>query len=263
MDRQSLQNALAGLPVAGLRYFNSTGSTNDVALGWAAEGAPDMALVVANQQTAGRGRLDRRWLSRPGSSLIFSLVLHPLPAEARLPGLFSPLGAMALSSTLQNDYGLQSVVKWPNDVLVDGKKIAGVLAESVWQGGVLSAVVVGIGVNVTPASLPPQAGLNLPAACLEGLLGRPVDRQALLVSLLTSLLEWRRLLPEAAFLQAWEQRLAFKGQMVQGEKDGATRVSGRVLGLNPGGSLRLQLEDGTEIAIEAGDVRLRPIEPGR
>ncbi|MEN4100610.1 MAG: biotin--[acetyl-CoA-carboxylase] ligase, partial [Anaerolineaceae bacterium] len=118
---------LAGLPVSELRYFDSIGSTNDEALRWAEQGAPDAALVVADTQTAGRGRMDRRWVTRPGVALAFSLALRPTPVEASALGLFSPLGALAVAAALRENYGLLAEVKWPNDVLLERRKCCGIL----------------------------------------------------------------------------------------------------------------------------------------
>ena len=147
---------LSRLPVPAYRYLESVTSTNDLALAWAEDGAPDGALVIADTQTAGRGRMTRRWLTPPHSALALSLVLRPNPQEAARLALFSPLGGLALSTALEEQFNLQPQIKWPNDVLLDGKKTAGILAESVWQDGSVQAVVLGIGVNVSPLSVPPR-----------------------------------------------------------------------------------------------------------
>ena len=123
-----LQSILTGLPLGGLRYFDSIGSTNDEALAWARAGAPDYSLVVADTQTAGRGRLQRRWVTNPGAALAFSLVLWPAPQERQCLPRFSPLGAVAVRQALAVVFGLPAEIKWPNDVLLGRCKVAGVLA---------------------------------------------------------------------------------------------------------------------------------------
>src|SRR5664279_6508775 len=114
-----LQSILTGLPLGGLRYFDSIGSTNDDALAWARAGAPDFSLVVADAQTAGRGRLLRRWITNPGSALAFSLVLRPSTQESECLPRFSPLGAVAVRQALADLFGLPAEIKWPNDVLLE------------------------------------------------------------------------------------------------------------------------------------------------
>src|SRR5512136_691257 len=101
MDERTLRKTLSNISLGGLRYFEQTGSTNDMALAWAAEGAPDLALVYAEQQTAGRGRGGRRWFTPPGSALAFSLILRPTPPEHQFPARFSALGALAVCDVLK------------------------------------------------------------------------------------------------------------------------------------------------------------------
>lgn len=257
MDESTIRDRLAGLPIPVLRYFASTGSSNDEALAWAEAGAPDGALVVADEQTRGKGRLERRWITRPGAALAFSLVLRPGPDELAHMPLYSPLGALAVSEALAA-LDLPVQIKWPNDVLVAGRKVCGILAESAWQGGILQAVVLGIGVNVTPDSLPPAEQFNFPATSLEAELGRRLERVELLAAILHALFQWRPRLGSLQFLQAWEQRMAFRGELVRVERAGSGELIGRLAGVNADGSLRLRLTDGNEERVLAGDVSLRP-----
>src|SRR5512142_3320319 len=134
MDVDRLRSHLSGLPVAHIRCFDTVGSTNDEALAWAAAGAQDGCLVVADQQTLGRGRLNRRWITRPGAALAFSLIFQPGPEEIERMGFFSPLGALAISQALEEKLGLSPEIKWPNDVLLMGRKTAGILVEAAWMG---------------------------------------------------------------------------------------------------------------------------------
>ena len=166
MDERSLRKSLSSMPLGGLRYFKQIGSTNDVALAWAAADAPDLALVYAEQQTAGRGRGSHRWFTPPGAALAFSLVLRPLPDEQSSLTLFSALGALAVCEVLEAQ-GLRPEIKWPNDVLLNRRKVCGILAESVWMGDKLDSLVLGIGMNIKPEAVPPADQLNFPATCLE------------------------------------------------------------------------------------------------
>src|SRR5512136_580176 len=100
MDERTLRKTLSNIPLGGLRYFEQTGSTNDMALAWAADGAPDLAMVYAEQQTAGRGRGSRRWFTPAGAALAFSLIIRPYPVEEQSIPLFSALGALAVCEAL-------------------------------------------------------------------------------------------------------------------------------------------------------------------
>jgi BirA family biotin operon repressor/biotin-[acetyl-CoA-carboxylase] ligase len=251
-----LQSILAGLPLGGLRYFDSIGSTNDVALTWARAGAPDFSLVVADTQTAGRGRMQRHWVTNPGAALAFSLVLRPAPQESQHLTRFSPFGAVAVRQALAAVAGLTAEIKWPNDVLLRRCKIAGVLAESIWEGSDLLALVLGIGANIAPSAVPPPAGLNFPATCVETVLGHPVDRWVVLRAILESLLAWRPHLCTEAFLKEWQAHLALRGEWVRIGAAGCADLIGMVQDINADGSLRLMDKEGKELLVSVGDVHL-------
>jgi BirA family biotin operon repressor/biotin-[acetyl-CoA-carboxylase] ligase len=258
MDEISLRQALAGIPLGGMRFFDRIGSTNEVALAWVGEGAPDLALVYAEEQIAGRGRAGRTWFSRRGAALAFSLVLLPAPAEQWFVSRLTALGALAVAEALAGVH-LVGQIKWPNDVLIQGRKVCGVLVESIWQGDGVKGVVVGIGVNVLAESVPPPAGLNFPATCLESEAGTVIDRPPLIRAILLGLLRWRPHLDTAEFLQAWESRLAFRGQEVEVHQQGRPVQRGLLEGLDPDGSLRLRSVQGAVASIQFGDVHLRPV----
>ena len=260
MDTHSLQTYLAGLPIPEIRYFDSIGSTNDEALAWIAAGAGDGCLVVADQQTRGRGRFQRRWITRAGAALAFSLILRPTADEMARVGFFSPLGAIALSQALEEQLGLNPLIKWPNDVLLARKKVAGILVEAAWMGNQLHGMVIGIGLNITPQAVPPAGELLFPATSVEAEAGQPVDREALLKAILQSIFTWRALLQAETFHQAWEARLAFRGEWVRIEDSGQSPVTGQVMGIDPGGSLLLRNQAGETTAVAVGDLHLRLVE---
>ena len=257
MREEELQGTLAGLPLGGWRTYEQVTSTNDVALEWAANGAADLALVVAEEQTAGRGRFQRRWVTTPGAALAFSLVLRPSPDELSWLARMAGLGALAIHHAFEKSWQLESQIKWPNDVLLKERKVAGILVENTWLGDRLQALVIGIGVNISPRSVPPPDQLLFPATCLEAALGRPVERWAVLHDILAGLLGWRRKLASPTFMQAWDAALAFKGESVYISGAGKQDLEGKVIGLSESGSLRLAGVDGQELLVDAGDVRLR------
>lgn len=258
MDSVALLKLLEGLPVPAARWQESTGSTNSDAAEWAAKDAPDGALVAADMQTDGRGRLGRQWITRAGGALAFSLVLRPEPGEQAYLPLFSPLGAMAVADALAG-LGLKPEVKWPNDVLLGRRKVCGILAEASWLGTKLQAVVLGIGVNIAPSSVPPAEGLLFPAGCIEEFAHGQVDRFSLLRSVLYHLFERRKHLGSPAFLGDWEARLAFRGEPVMVSPPGEPALSGKLVGIDGSGNLLMMLEDGSKRTVAAGDLTLRPI----
>ena len=258
MDLAQIENRLSGLPIPQVRYLQSTTSTNEYAFTWAEAGAPDGALVVADEQTAGRGRLDRRWITRAGAALAFSLVLRPSTEEGAHAALFPGLGGLAVQSTLAQAFGLPAQVKWPNDVLVGGRKICGVLVESIWTSENPVCVVVGIGINIRPDAPPPSERLLFPATCLEAETGHAVNRLDVLAGVLQQFFTWRPKLGSARLIQDWEESLAYRGEHVQLVAPmGGQAMTGVLLGLNSRGDLRLRLADGTEIAVNAGELSLR------
>jgi BirA family biotin operon repressor/biotin-[acetyl-CoA-carboxylase] ligase len=270
MDMEKLTTALSGLALGPLRFFEQVDSTNSEAARWADSGAPDLALVVADEQTAGRGRQGRKWFTPAEAALAFSLVLRQAPGAAAsedqtfdsaLLMRLTALGALAVCQVLQEKYALPAEIKWPNDVLVKRRKLAGILAEVYWQGDQLQAVILGIGINIAPDSVPIEAQLSYPATCIQTELGRPVERLEVLKAVLENVLKWRTRLHEPDFLSAWDQHLAFKGEWVTiFENDSAGTISrqGCVLGLDEQGQLRLIDRAGEEFRLLTGELRLRP-----
>jgi BirA family transcriptional regulator, biotin operon repressor / biotin---[acetyl-CoA-carboxylase] ligase len=182
-----------------------------------------------------------------------------------LIGRLAGLGGLAVSATLQRGYGIDAQIKWPNDVLVGGRKLCGVLAEAAWMGAEMNAVILGIGVNVTPQAVPPLEDQAFPATSVEQALGQPVDRAQLLHDILKNLLYWRRRLDTTDFWRAWNANLAFKGEWVtlqpglppeSGQAEPPMR--GRLLGLDRLGNLRVQDEQGQEFTFTTGELHLRP-----
>ncbi|UCH60850.1 MAG: biotin--[acetyl-CoA-carboxylase] ligase [Anaerolineales bacterium] len=264
MDQIELEQYLHKLPLGAIRYYDRVGSTNDEAARWAAAGGPHLGLVVADEQTAGRGRLNRHWYTPAGLALAFSLILQGrrLSFSQETISQITALGALAVCDALNQDFSTQipTQIKWPNDVVAGRRKLAGVLAEAHWQGQALQAVILGIGINVAPDSLPAPEELDFPAACLSDLLGQDVDRWKVLCRVLEKLFGWLPRLGEPAFIQAWEQRLAFRGEWVQVSTGLQPPLEGQILGMNPNGSLRLQLPGGEERELLIGDIHLRPVD---
>ena len=258
MNEHSLKKTLSKLNIGGLRYFDSIGSTNDEALAWAVAGAPDLSIVIADEQTQGRGRLDRKWFTPKGSGLAFSLILRP--SATLRPHLSRTVGLAALSIAEScSGLGLAPRIKWPNDILLNGKKTAGILIENVWSGDDVDSLVIGMGINVHKASVPPAELLQFPATSLEDELGKEAPaREEILFSILSSFIRWHERIGTDELIHAWEEMLAFRGDQVQVQAGGESPVTGKLLGLEQDGSLRLSDTHDKSVIIRFGDVSLRP-----
>lgn len=230
-----------------------TGSTNSDLLAAARAGAPEGTVLAAEVQTAGRGRLDRRWTCPPRAALSFSVLLRPdgVPAVAR--GWIPLLAGVAVAAGLRAQSGLDARLKWPNDVLVGGAKIAGILAE---QAG--DAIVLGTGINVTTR----REELPVPHATSVVLAGAAPDREQLLVAVLGELETWyRRWVAAAASgagdpagLRAEYLRLsATVGQQVRVSMPGGKLITGRAGDVDATGRLVVETASGP-VPVSAGDV---------
>jgi BirA family transcriptional regulator, biotin operon repressor / biotin---[acetyl-CoA-carboxylase] ligase len=250
---EDLSPYLDPLGLGAWRYLPVVGSTNDVAREWASAGAPDWALVVADAQTAGRGRGERRWLTEPGGALAFSLVLRPTPAESGCFPRFTALAALGLTRALAG-LGLAAQLKWPNDVLLVGRKVAGVLVEADWQSARVEAAVVGMGVNVSPGSVPPADSLRYPATSVETVLGARIDRWALLAETLIAMGDYRAVLAGDGLVEAWNANLAMVGEWVRFQVHGESPQKLRVLGVNPDGQLMLERKDSSLTQALSGEI---------
>jgi BirA family biotin operon repressor/biotin-[acetyl-CoA-carboxylase] ligase len=240
-----------------IRWLDEVGSTNTYVRELARQGAPAGLVAVADHQTAGRGRLDRRWESPPGANLLASVLLRP-GCDGGDVHLCAGAVALAGADACRAVAGVEPVLKWPNDLLLDGAKLAGVLAEAEFAGSNLTAVVVGIGINVAWPG-PAEAG----GTCLddEGGRAQPVDRRVLLDQLLGALGPRCALLEEAAgrrtLADEVRRRCATLGQQVRVTL-GAEELTGRASAIDDAGRLVVETASGSR-SVSAGDVvHLRP-----
>jgi BirA family biotin operon repressor/biotin-[acetyl-CoA-carboxylase] ligase len=237
-----------------VRHLASIDSTNRYVLDEARAGAPHGLVAVADHQTAGRGRLGRTWEAAPGSSLLVSVLLRPeLPVD-RLALLTLATG-LALADALATEAGVTAGLKWPNDLVVDDKKLAGLLAEADVDAGAARAVVIGAGCNLTADAFPPE--LAAQATAVEVETGRTVDRDAFLAAFLGALAG--RLDALHTVLDDARARSATLGRRVRIELPGDGVLEGEATELAPDGALRVRDDDGHEHVVAVGDVvHLRP-----
>ncbi len=237
-----------------IRWHDSIASTNDLALRLTEVPVPEGTVVVAEEQTAGRGRLGRSWTS-PRGGVWLSVILSPnLPLES-IP-IIGFAAAIAAAVAIRKTTGLLARLKWPNDVLVDGKKVVGVLTEAAPAPG---WVVVGIGINANIAgdALPEVPGY--PAASLQTLLGRAMDREELARTLLLELDRSYAMLMSAgvdSVLRRWREMADTLGRPVRVEMAAGT-ICGIAQDVDGAGALRVRLADGTMQRVVAGDVHVR------
>ena len=252
--RSQLQTKTLGHP---LHYFPTIDSTNTYAAQLARAGAGAGTTVIADAQSGGKGRLGRSWVSPPGVNLYLSVILRPSVPAGAAPQL-NLLAAVAVADTVAEVCQLIPAIKWPNDVLVAGKKVCGTLAEMQTEAGELRAVILGIGVNINaPLSAFPEE-LREKASSLLLVSGRTVERNIFTASLLTHLERYYVLWLEQGFSAlrtAWESYASsFIGkQVVVAATEGA--VTGVALGLDDQGALLLR--SATEAKVHrllAGDV---------
>ena len=235
--------------------YPRVGSTNDEAKRLAEDGAPEGTLVVADEQTAGRGRLQRTWWAPAGTALLMSLILRPDLAPHQAQRL-TMLCSLAICDAIAGTTGLVPAVKWPNDVLLRGRKVCGILTELGIEGPRLAYAVVGMGVNVN-VDFGGAGGLAHTATSLAQELGREVSRLELLRAILINVEErYARLRAGESPHAEWAARLATLGQRVIVTTP-TEQLSGIAEGVDADGALLLRDENGVLRHILAGDVTLR------
>jgi BirA family biotin operon repressor/biotin-[acetyl-CoA-carboxylase] ligase len=241
-----------------LRWLEETGSTNADAAAWAAAGAPEGAVVGAEHQTAGRGRHGRVWADAPGQGLLFSLVVRPRFLPERL-GLIPLAAGVAVAEAVAPWVAPAAPrLKWPNDVLLGGKKAAGLLLEGHLAPGAPPTLVLGLGLNVNTLDFPPEIAGVATSLALEA--GRLLPRAALLADLLLALeRRYDALLggDDAEVCTAFEARMAGLGAdaLVAFPGNGQPSLRGILRGVDATGALRLATPTGVRL-LAAGEVTL-------
>jgi BirA family biotin operon repressor/biotin-[acetyl-CoA-carboxylase] ligase len=235
-----------------LLFDTTVGSTMDVARGAAEQGAPEGTVALADEQTAGRGRLGRSWVAPPGANLLPTLLLKPSDAVLRQIAMIAPL---AIADAIAECTGLQTDIKWPNDVQAHGKKLAGVLIEtSVHDGERFVLVGAGINVNFDPR---PHDEIRDIATSVSAELGHEADREQLLASYLAHFERmYRDASAGASMRDAWRARLVTLGKEVSATWPGGS-VEGLAEDVDETGALVVRTADGERVTVEAGDVTLR------
>jgi BirA family biotin operon repressor/biotin-[acetyl-CoA-carboxylase] ligase len=235
-----------------INYYPRLTSTMDVARREARRGAKEGTVVIGGEQTAGRGRLKRTWFS-PGGNIALSIILYP--DAAILPYLIM-IASLATASAIESITGLETQIKWPNDILIGGKKVAGILIESAVKGGQSAFAVIGIGIN-TALRYDDVSEIAAIATGLEKESGREVSREDIIKNLLTEFEHLYLTLPDAGpIFQAWRDRLVTLGQKVKATW-GQETLEGVAESVDASGAIMIRRADGTLVKVVAGDVTLR------
>ncbi len=240
-----------------MRYSEQVTSTNDVILEMAEQGAPHGTVCLADEQTAGRGRRGYGWFSPPGCGIWTSILLRPGLPAARTPAL-TLCAAAAAARALEAAANVPLEIKWPNDLLIRNRKVAGILAETRVTAGDEPVVVVGMGINVnhTRDLFPEDISESATSLRIES--GGPVSRQDLFPAILASFesaYEGYLASGPASMLAEVNARLAWRGRTVEAESPAGT--SGRVSRIDEEGGLVLDRQDGGPLAIRSGSIKLR------
>jgi BirA family transcriptional regulator, biotin operon repressor / biotin---[acetyl-CoA-carboxylase] ligase len=236
-----------------LRY-ESLPSTNNEAARLAALGAEEGLTVVAEEQTAGRGRLQRIWVSPKGAGLYVSILLLPKIPQDRWP-LITFMASLSVSDALLQSCDLKTDIKWPNDLLAGERKICGILAEVIeTERG--RGIVLGIGINLTSEAFP--VGLASAAISVAEATGRRPEREKVLAALIAALSNWYALLNENGgdekIVAAWKTQSSYaEGKLVR-VVNGDEMITGVTRGLETDGALRLETDRGELVTVRAGDV---------
>jgi BirA family biotin operon repressor/biotin-[acetyl-CoA-carboxylase] ligase len=260
LDVGAIRRGLVGDVVGTHVYvFGDVVSTNAVLRGLADAGAREGTVVLAESQRAGRGRLDTTWFSPPGVNLYASVLFRPAIATSAAP-VFSFIASLALTDAIRA-LGLRAGVKWPNDVVIGRRKVAGARLDVATTADRVIHVVVGVGVNVNVGRDGLATGLGLAAAeatSLREALGRAVDRNAFAAAFLNQLEKWFRLhraLGSGVIVAAWRERDVLIGRRVRVE-DMDERFEGRVVGVDERGFLLVDDDTGTRRTVVSAALRL-------
>jgi BirA family biotin operon repressor/biotin-[acetyl-CoA-carboxylase] ligase len=234
--------------------FERLDSTNTYAKQLASEGCEEGAIVIAEDQYAGRGRQGRMWVAEAGTSLTFSILLKPTIAPESI-GILSLYAGLAITEAVMQQSGIRPACKWPNDILFDGKKFCGILSEAVFNNGMLAATIIGAGLNINQLEFPHE--IRQSATSLALVNGHTYDRTILLAAILQQLEYWYKYVQSGhhnIILDRWRTHCPMIGQEIAVDQQG-TIIRGIASGLADDGGLIIQ-SNGSKIKMFAGDVTI-------
>lgn len=240
-------------------YLKETDSTNEEARRQAVRGACHGTLVVAERQTAGRGRRGRNWFSPEGGSIYMSLLLRPSLALEKV-SMLTLVMALAVCRAIKEVCGLETAIKWPNDILLKAKKVCGILTELEMKEGRIDSLVIGVGINIGQREFPGE--ISEMAASLQQESSKPVDREKLIERVMVSFEECYESFLQSTDLsllrQEYNDRLVNRGKRVR-VMGAQEEWTGEALGINAAGELLVRRKEGNIERVFAGEVSVRGI----
>lgn len=229
-----------------IHHFREVGSTMDVAKELAKKGAKEGTIIVAESQAYGRGRLSREWLS-PEGGIYFTIILRPKISPVYAPRI-NLMASVAVAKTIRRLLGLRAELKWPNDVLIEGRKVCGILAEMEAEVDAINFVNLGIGINANFPISQCEKGMT----SLKEELGKEIGRKELLSSVLRETAKQQTLLAKADLLEEWKNLSATLNKDVKIVAPGE-EITGQAIDINNNGALIIKGEDGSLRSAVAGD----------
>ena len=252
--KERLQTDLMGREI---HHFAEVSSTNDVAKELATNGAEEGTVVISETQTLGRGRLGREWAS-PEGGIWFSIILRP-EVEPKDASKLTFVGAVAVARVIREMFNLRAEVKWPNDVLIGGKKVCGILTETSTKGDALNFVVVGVGINANASLNSFPESLRNSLTSLKEELKEEIERERFLRALLEELEHYYTMFMRKNFdliLEEWRNLAGFLGQYVE-VLSFDEKITGRAVDVDQNGALIIKLRNGTVKKVMSGDVTIQ------
>ena len=241
--------------ITSFHYFDSVTSTNELALNLKASEAAEGLVIIGGEQTKGRGRLQRDWHSPKGLGLWFSIILKPQKDFDRIP-LLTLIGALSVQKAIE-DIGIDTDLKWPNDILYNNKKICGILSQFRSSGKKIKRVVVGIGINVNQKEFPKK--LKDTSISLRIIKGSEIKRENLLADILDHFSYYYQIYKRGNYNQIidkWKTKMSMLNQKISLQTSAGKKIKGKVVDISNKGQLILELPDNTRRKFIAGDVSI-------
>ncbi|MEJ2488028.1 MAG: biotin--[acetyl-CoA-carboxylase] ligase [Anaerolineales bacterium] len=253
LDQLTLNTLKDELNLGRAEYFPSIPSTNDTALEWISLGCPNYSVVVADKQTKGKGRSGRTWYTLPDSGLAFSFIITEPTQKINL---LAGVAALAVYDAVSKFVSADVEIKWPNDILIQKKKVCGILVESQWAGNQVQGIVLGIGINITSKSLNFEEKIRYPASFLERFAKEIIRRDDLFKDILANLIFWDKERTSQEVISAWNQRLAFLGEQITAVRNENNSITGKLLAISDEGNILIKLHSGEVLEYTANEIQV-------
>ncbi len=248
LSTKAVCNHLDGINISDIFILETVNSTNTYAKELAQNGAKHNTIVIADKQTAGRGRLGRDFYSPSGTGLYMSIILRPDNAPLE-PVALTIAAGVAVCRSIEKLYHKQSQIKWVNDIFLEGRKICGILAEAGTNSGVIDYIVVGIGINISTQNFPEEL------SAIAGSLGDNINRSVIAGNVIAEFVRLQNLCGSRELIGEYKRHSLVLGKKIDFTKDGKT-YSGVATDINNEGNLIVNLENGKIVTLKSGEISL-------